>query len=449
MSQNLSDWEAVKKLCDNLAYEFFRPEHKRPMLTLLKEQRPELYHALIKEDGHLRIPHTLAEFARKPNQPSAKPALLKKQINAAHQALPIIEPIIQNRARKIGWGLGITGAAAALGALFINRYGKSEQEEKSDKEDTSHEDAKQGGWQTKWAGILTYLGIHTGYCTATDFLNPPINTLTNGWLRWLIPGCGHDHSDGHVHDPYSGDHHHEVKGSRLERSWKSLKNAFGWKRFKDYAAGEFIGDFGAIPATMIEEKLFPDFVAGLRRVSEPIIGPVFRWGVGRDSKSWAQKNHLADDAPEVKARADKLYKYEIDHFPEAVLWTGNALVLNTAYQMWKDKSHMPFPNKLLLHSTSILSGVLVTAGVVVAARALMPDRMHRFEEAVTKNITLPLTLGAGRAIGIDQKTMENAAREQVEHAGGEWAERVKKGEPRVERVSDSPDQCLQDRRRRV
>ena len=358
-----------------------------------------------------------------------------ERINAARKAVEVIDSIVSGQSRKIAWGLGIAGAVSAVGALFIRRLGNSDRKNKEasaaalelNASQISDAAAKPVGLQEKWAKILTYLGIHTGYCTATDFLNPPINTATNNWLRWLIPGCGHDHSnDGghHVHGPNCNHAHEAAAGSRMERTKKAFCNSFSKKRLISYCKGEFIGDFGAIPVTMIEEKLCPDFVVGLRKVSEPLVGPVFKWGVERDSKSWAKKNNLDADALQVRERADKLYTYEMEHFPEAVLWTGNALALNTAYQMCVDKSHMPLPNKLLLHSTSVLTGVVVTAGVVVAARALMPDRMHRFEEWMTKNVTLPPMMVAGRTIGIDQNIMENAAQQHMEHSSGEWVDRL-------------------------
>jgi hypothetical protein len=37
---------------------------------------------------------------------------------------------------------------------------------------------------------IAYTINHSLYCTLTDFLNPPINAATDGYLRWLIPGCG-------------------------------------------------------------------------------------------------------------------------------------------------------------------------------------------------------------------------------------------------------------------
>ena len=48
---------------------------------------------------------------------------------------------------------------------------------------------------------IAYTINHSIYCTLTDFINPPINAVTDNWLRWLIPGCGHDHSgDAKGHD---------------------------------------------------------------------------------------------------------------------------------------------------------------------------------------------------------------------------------------------------------
>lgn len=283
---------------------------------------------------------------------------------------------------------------------------------------------------------IAYTINHSLYCTLTDFLNPPINAATDGWLRWLIPGCGHDHSkDGghqhhhdhdhhHEHGPSCKHHHHEAPKTRWEKVKAASKQAFSKERFIQYAKGEFIGDFGAVPLTIVVQRMFPNFMNGLRKLCEPIMRPLFKWGVERDNKDWARKHNVAPDSQEYKDHAAKVYEYEMSHFPQAVVWTGFSLGLNTAYQMWADKSPIPFSQKFLLKSTSVLSGILVTAGVVVAARALAPNKMHSFDTWTGEKAILPATKAVGKLFGVKEEDIERMAERHEEINGKKWQQRV-------------------------
>lgn len=279
---------------------------------------------------------------------------------------------------------------------------------------------------------IAYTINHSLYCTLTDFLNPPINAATDGYLRWLIPGCGHDHSKdgGHHHHehgvPCTHDHHHPPANlSRWEKVKQASKQAFSKERFIQYAKGEFIGDFGAVPLTIGVQRLFPNFMNGVRKLCEPAIGPLFKWGAERGTKSWAKKYNVDTDSQEYKDHLAKTYEYEISHFPQAVVWTGFSLGLNTAYQMHADKSPMAFDKKLLLKSSSVLSGILVTAGVVVAARALAPDKMHSFDTWTSEKAILPATKTVGKVFGIKEADVDRMLeKEESNNAAPSWKERL-------------------------
>lgn len=283
---------------------------------------------------------------------------------------------------------------------------------------------------------IAYTINHSLYCTLTDFLNPPINTATDGWLRWLIPGCGHDHSkDGghhhhdhdhhHEHGSSCKHHHHEAPKTRWEKVKAASKQAFSKERFVQYAKGEFIGDFGAVPLTIGVQRMFPGCMHGVRKLCEPIMRPLFKWGVERDSKGWAKKYNVAADSQEYKDHAAKVYEYEMSHFPQAVVWTGFSLGLNTGYQMWVDNSHMPFSSKLALKGSSVLSGVLVTAGVVVAARALAPDKMHSFDTWTGENAILPATKAVGKLFGVQEEDVERMIeKDKQQGAAPTWKTRM-------------------------
>lgn len=278
----------------------------------------------------------------------------------------------------------------------------------------------------KQAEDIAYTINHSLYCTLTDFLNPPINAATDGYLRWLIPGCGHDHS----HDSGTCSHHHHeplpANASRWEKVKMASRQAFSKQRFVDYAKGEFIGDFGAVPLTIAIQRQFPDLMHGLRKLCEPVMRPLFMWGVTRDTKKWAQANHVTENSTEYRDHAAKVYEYEMEHFPQAVIWTGFSLGLNTAYQIWADKSPMSFAHKLALKSGSVLSGVLVTAGVVVAARAAAPASMYAFDQWTSANAILPATRGAGKLFGLHEEDIDRMLEKHEALQGHGWKERVQR-----------------------
>jgi hypothetical protein len=200
-----------------------------------------------------------------------------------------------------------------------------------------------------------------------------------------------------------------------------------------YVKGEFIGDFGAVPLAIGMQRMFPNFMDGLRKLSEPIMAPLFRWGVERDSKKWAEKNNVSPDSEEFKEHTKKIYEYEMSHFPQAIVWTGFSLGLNTAYQFYADKTPMPFMKKLALKTTSVLSGVIVTAGMVVAARTMMPGKMHDFDSWMGRNAILPATKATGELFGIKAEDVDRMAEKHEQIREGNWTERTKNREAQFSR----------------
>lgn len=353
---------------------------------------------------------------------------------------------------------------------------------------------------------IAYTINHSLYCTLTDFINPPINAATDNWLRWLIPGCGHDHSGEaavhvhsaacghepvhvhgpgcghapvhealgqhmkaeapgkvslpgpHVHGPGCGHHkrklipfadeveevaapvckkaeapvgkavpcghfHAPAQATRWEKVKLATRHAFSRERFMQYAKGEFIGDFGAVPITVGMQRYMPGVMVVLRRISEPVMRPIFRWGIDKDSRVWAKRHYIEVGSEEYKKHVAEVYEHEMKHFPQAIVWTGASLGLNVGWQMHEDRTPMPFMKKALLKSTSVLSGVLVTAAVVVAARAFAPHKVRSFDQWTSRNFILPSTKVVGKIFGVDEESVERMAKTQ-EMLEGEWAQRV-------------------------
>lgn len=285
----------------------------------------------------------------------------------------------------------------------------------------SHTKEEDKAWLSRPEAIA-YTINHSVYCTLTDFINPVINAATDGYLRHLFPGCGHDHSHGEqcAHHPSP-----PANATRWEKVKWASKDAFSKERFLDYAKGEFIGDIGAVPVTIAVQRLAPDFLYGIEKAAEPMMHPIFRFGAQRDAKQWAKDNGLSDNDPETLRHQQELLNHEMKHFPLAVVWSGAALGLNTAYQMTVDKTPMPFANKLLLKSASVLSGIGVTAGVVVAARALAPSKMMALDRWTADTLIAPTSNAINAALGIPAQ--DTAAMQRSEHdVHGEhsWTQRI-------------------------
>lgn len=318
---------------------------------------------------------------------------------------------------------------------------------------------------------IAYTINHSIYCTLTDFINPPVNAATDNWLRWLIPGCGHDHSkDGHapaahadapvlprgqvhaavqahVHGPHCnhgpalvtlgvpaakpaphvcshGHIHMPAHATRWEKVKFATRHAFSRERFIQYAKGEFIGDFGAVPITIGMQRLFPGVMQALRSVAEPVMKPLFRWGVERSSREWAQTRGVDPGSEAYRQHVNGVYEHEMSHFPQAMVWTAASLGLNVGYQMHADKTPLPLLEKAALKSASVLSGVLVTAGVVVAARALAPHRVREFDQWTSSNFILPSTKVVGKIFGVDEAAVERMAAKRAEFSDEGWTRRV-------------------------
>ena len=83
------------------------------------------------------------------------------------------------------------------------------------------------------------------------------------------------------------DHHHPpLTGTRWERVKQATRQSFCKERFIQYAKGEFIGDFGAVPLTIGVQRYFPKVMNGIRRLTEPLMRPIFKYGIERSSKGW-------------------------------------------------------------------------------------------------------------------------------------------------------------------
>ncbi|MCE2926129.1 MAG: hypothetical protein LW823_00570 [Rickettsiales bacterium] len=305
---------------------------------------------------------------------------------------------------------------------------------------------------------IAYTINHSLACTITDFINPIINSYTDGKIRG-VGGCGHDHSkdgghhdghehkhehkhdhtkhDHHEHGPNCKHHHHEhpPKPKGYEKFKVAVREGLNKERLIQWTKGEFIGDFGAVPLTIATQRFAPGLMQGIRTVTEPIMGPIFKTGIGLSSKRWAKERGIAVDSPEYKEHVKAVYEHELSHFPQAVAWTGYSLALNVGYQMHADQSaYNSFTHKLYSKSSAAITGMAVTAGLVVAARVAAPHTVRRFDQWTSNNVLLPTTKFVGKFFGVDSDAVDRMVAHEREIKEGGWAAKLDQTKPSEERI---------------
>ena len=253
---------------------------------------------------------------------------------------------------------------------------------------------------------IAYTINHSIACTVTDWVDPIIGNWTQKYLgkRYGLPG-GHSHGDHdhhHDHHDHSHGHHH------------------GGGTFWQWAVGEIVGDYGAVPVTIAFQRWAPGFMNSLRFVLEPPLGPLFRNGARTAALSWAARRGIDPNAPEVKAREQDIYEHEVRHLPQALMWTASSVAINLATQR-----AMGNKGPLWQLATGKALGASITAGLVVGARGLAPESAEKWDHWTSKNVFLPLTERIGHLFGVKKEDVERMHRkkEAIER-GEDWKERV-------------------------
>jgi hypothetical protein len=235
---------------------------------------------------------------------------------------------------------------------------------------------------------VVYTINHAIACTLSDVTSPFIGNWTQRYLgRRFDPGCGHDHHD------------HGYLGH--------------------YWIGEVAGDFAAVPLTLGLQRYAPGVMSGLRSLMEPALGPLFKRGAKRAAQRWALENSVAPGSKEEKEKQEQIYHYEIEHLPQAAVWTATSTVLNVATQKLtgnKGPLWQVFAGKL--------AGTAFSAAVVVGARTLAPGAAQRWESAAARKAILPATRTVSNLLGVDADTALRIAQEQEEADGRSWDRRM-------------------------
>lgn len=266
---------------------------------------------------------------------------------------------------------------------------------------------------------IIYTLNHTLTCLlATDLFIVPV-------LRGFGMNIGHTHG----HHDHKHHHHEAAKPPLGQRIQGEIKHALGhfnvrnfsWRGAGNWFAGEFIGDVGAAAVTIPIQRFFPGFMDGIRRSVEPFVGGFFHRGAERSAHKWADKHGLAYDSQEVVDHAQKLYEYEMRHLPQMGVWTISSILLHGGVMKVLEP-------KITLgeFGRQKAAGALITAGLVVGARAMSPANAHKWDEKVGKHVIVPVTKKVGKLFGIEERDVDDYhARQTKDSQPQSWANRVR------------------------
>lgn len=174
-----------------------------------------------------------------------------------------------------------------------------------------------------------------------------------------------------------------------------------------FVIGEVIGDAAAIVPTLAFQRYAPGFMQGMANTLEPVVGPLFRWSAQRNASSWAKEQGLLPNSPEAKEKAKELYRYEVDHLPQAVIWTAFGVPMAAGMHRM-----VGIDNNFWRLAQLQLESKLISSGALLAGRGVFPDKMHQFDTWTSNNIYTPVAKVFGGGSNQEQPQIEKVAEKQ-------------------------------------
>ncbi len=208
-----------------------------------------------------------------------------------------------------------------------------------------------------------------------------------------------------------------------------------WKLYRHEAAhyfqGEVIGDFAAVPLTVLVQRLFPNFMDGMSKFLEPFAAPFFRSGAKNAAEHWGKKHGLAADNVEVVDRAQAIYNHEIKHLPQAAMWNVFAFPIGVFGQYFLEKEHDHGhehgggKNIWKIIGFKAL-GALISNGMLLGGRALSPDVAEKIDRFNSRTFIKPTTRVVGKLFGVNDDDIDRMEKREatLDSAPKAWAERV-------------------------
>lgn len=191
---------------------------------------------------------------------------------------------------------------------------------------------------------------------------------------------------------------------------------------REWLIGEAAGDIGAVPVTIAVQRLAPGMMEGIGNRLESAFGGHFLEGAQKAARHWALEHKVPLDDPQVHERAQRIYRYEMDHLPQAAIWTVSSIGMNIGTQkLLPIITHGRLENpesigKLFLFKTI---GAAVAAGALFTARSLSPRQAHKWDRWMAENIFSPAEKLVDNMLGIHTP----------QQAEGRWGTRISHAEP--------------------
>lgn len=229
---------------------------------------------------------------------------------------------------------------------------------------------------------------------------------------------------GHSYSPPSPPPKPSV-GQRVTAWWNELRAsplAYLKKQypgFKEWAIGEAVGDIGAVPFTLAMQHFVPGVMTGIQHGLEPIVGHLMRKRAERAAEHWADKHGLAHDAQQVVDHAQELYRYEIRHLPQMVMWTLSSVGINYGVMKWRNPG-LSIGN----FAKGKAMGAAITASLVFGARTFAPDRAHAWDSTLGGKVVVPITKKVGRLFGVEARDIDDFHKRRMDEEKL-WLDRVK------------------------
>jgi len=225
------------------------------------------------------------------------------------------------------------------------------------------------------AADVAYTLNHSLVCTATDFIDPFVGNFIQKYLG---------------------------NTSQLKNCW----------------IAEVIGDFGAVPLTIGMQRFFPNVMAGVKKIIEPVFSESFRKGAEKEAKSWALHHGYSLDSQQYKKRVERIYNYETTHLPQALMWTCSSIALNIASQKWLGNN-----NPVAHIFAGKIGGAAITSAITIGGRSIFPYKAEKWDKLVSEKLLLPIEEKTEQILGLEEKHEKKWVK-RVQNANNEQLKRL-------------------------
>lgn len=210
----------------------------------------------------------------------------------------------------------------------------------------------------------------------------------------------------------------------VQRVMAEIKHAlshYSWRHAGNWFVGEALGDVGGAVVTIPVQRFAPGLMSGIRRMLEPFAGGFLERGANRAAHKWADRHGLSYDHKDVVDRAQQTYEYEMRHLPQMAVWTLSSIGIHYGVMRRLEKISIGD----FTRQKAATAGI--TAALVFGARALAPDKAHKWDETVGRRVVLPVTKKVGKLFGIEASDVDeyHARQQNADNAPQSWTNRVR------------------------